>query len=116
MVASIVHVLPSHMQAVWRCWINQCQHYWHISVCDACTAGSPAWCLHCWQSCLVEDTTGLWTLPTHSLLVLPPSALCLQVPSLGWRKRDVNGNLGSYSWLTYSQVRATPALCACVCA
>lgn len=26
------------------------------------------------------------------------------MPALGWRKRDVNGNLGGYSWLTYSQV------------
>ncbi|KAF6256258.1 hypothetical protein COO60DRAFT_1530236 [Scenedesmus sp. NREL 46B-D3] len=25
------------------------------------------------------------------------------VPALGWRKRDVNGNLGAYTWLTYSQ-------------
>jgi hypothetical protein len=31
-------------------------------------------------------------------------AVFLQVPALGWRKRDVNGNLGAYSWLTYSQV------------
>eukprot|EP00878_Enallax_costatus_P000737 GHUV01000851.1.p1 GENE.GHUV01000851.1~~GHUV01000851.1.p1 ORF type:complete len:760 (+),score=146.74 GHUV01000851.1:92-2281(+) len=25
------------------------------------------------------------------------------VPALGWRKRDANGNLGNYTWLTYSQ-------------
>jgi long-subunit acyl-CoA synthetase (AMP-forming) len=26
-----------------------------------------------------------------------------KVPSLGWRKRDAKGNLGPYTWLTYSQ-------------
>lgn len=35
-----------------------------------------------------------------------------QVPALGWRKRDVNGNLGSYSWLTYSQVSVSLTLTA----
>eukprot|EP00775_Hariotina_reticulata_P005555 gene5555-5792_t len=25
------------------------------------------------------------------------------VPALGWRKRDANGNLGPYTWITYSQ-------------
>jgi hypothetical protein len=34
------------------------------------------------------------------------AGICFQVPALGWRKRDVNGNLGAYTWLTYSQVRA----------
>jgi hypothetical protein len=29
----------------------------------------------------------------------------MQVPALGWRKRDANGNLGAYTWLTYSQVQ-----------
>jgi hypothetical protein len=41
---------------------------------------------------------GIW------LLYVVCCCFLLQVPALGWRKRDVNGNLGAYSWLTYSQV------------
>ena len=40
----------------------------------------------------------------HTASPLPPICCrCVQVPALGWRKRDATGALGPYTWLTYAQ-------------
>ena len=39
------------------------------------------------------------------LIMLPPRpSLSIQVPYLGVRKKDDNGKLGPYTWMTYAQV------------
>ena len=37
------------------------------------------------------------------LIMLPPPP-SIQVPYLGVRKKDDNGKLGPYTWMTYAQV------------
>ena len=44
---------------------------------------------------------------SHADVSLPPTvlpSLSIQVPYLGVRKKDDNGKLGPYTWMTYAQV------------